>query len=86
MKKVKKYNTKAKQIEVVKRKGMILTFKQPFWWKGEQFKQIYTEGLEKHKGAVKIIGFTRDTPWYESMDKLLDAIDWKLMESWHSED
>ncbi|MFL5763891.1 MAG: hypothetical protein ACJ77K_08130 [Bacteroidia bacterium] len=86
MRRTKKYNTKAKRMAVVKRKAMILTFKEPFWWKGEQFKQIYTEGLEKSKGAVKVIGFTRDTPWYKSMDELLAAIDWDLMEDWHRDE
>ena len=50
---------------------------------GEDFSQILVLGFEKSKGSVKVIGYSRDSPWYDSMEKMLDAIDCKLMEGWH---
>jgi hypothetical protein len=79
----KKYGTKAKQIAFVKKKGNIITFKKKFSWKGEKFRQILVTGFEKSGTSVKVIGFTRDTAWYNSMDELLEAIDWEQMEAWH---
>ena len=81
----KKYNTKAKKIKTVKKKGNIITFKTPFRWKGTEYSQILVHGFETQKGFVKIIGFGRDTNWFNSMDELINAIDWDLMEEWHSE-
>ncbi len=80
----KKYNTKAKRVKTVKQKGNIITFKTPFRWKGTEYSQILVHGFETQKGSVKIIGFGRDTNWFNSMDELLNAINWDLMEEWHS--
>jgi hypothetical protein len=74
MRKTKKYDTKAKRLATLKRKGVILTFKEPFRWMGEDYMQIMVQGIEKQKGSVKIIGFGRDSNWYKSMDDLLKAI------------
>lgn len=82
--KKKKYDTNEKKIKFIKKKGNIITFKKPFKWKGEDFTQILIAGFEKSKAHVKVIGFTRDTPWYDSMEDLIKAIDWELMEEWHS--
>lgn len=84
--KKKKYDTNEKRIKFIKKKGNIITFKKPFRWKGDDFKQILVTGFEKSKGSVKVIGMARDTPWYSSMDELIKSIDWDLMEGWHSED
>lgn len=84
--KKKKYDTNEKRIKFVKKKGNIITFKKPFRWKGEDFSQILVTGFEKSKGSVKVIGSNRDTPWYDSMEDLIKAIDWDLMEGWHTED
>jgi hypothetical protein len=84
--KKKKYDTDAKRIKFVKKKGNIITFKKPFRWKGDDFSQILVTGFEKSRGSVKVIGFGRDTPWYDSIEELIKAIDWDLMEGWHEED
>lgn len=84
--KKKKYDTETKRIKFIKTKGNLITFKKPFRWKGDDFKQILVSGFEKSKGSVKVIGFGRDTPWYSSMEELIQAIDWDLMEGWHEED
>src|ERR1051326_1039232 len=86
MAKTKKYDTKAKRIAFVRRKGSILTFKKPIRWMGESFSQILSYGIEKDRGFVKIVGFGKDTPWFKNMDALISAIDWKKMERWHGSD
>lgn len=80
-----KYNTRQKRIKFVSTKGSILTFKKPIGIKGESKPQILSRGLEKSRktGAVKIIGPFYDSPWYSSMDELLDAMDWEQMARWH---
>lgn len=81
---MKKYDTKDKRVAFVKRKGNIITFKESFFWKGKSFTQILVEELEIHDGgAVKVIGFTRDTKWYNNIDELIEAIDWDWMEAAH---
>ena len=86
MAKAKKlYDTKEKRAKFVRKRGNIVTFKKPFNWKGEFFTQIMVGYLEKSQGHVKINGFARDSNWYESIDDLLDAIDWAQMEKWHGD-
>ncbi len=84
MKAEKKYNTKAKKIAFVIKVGNIVTFKEKFWFKGTMYSQILITGVERQKRFIKLIGFGRDTAWFKSMDALLTAIDWELMERWHS--
>lgn len=86
MKTGKKYDTLDKRIKAVKCKGQLITFKEPFNWMGEYFKQIDVTGFKKQGNYVKIIGFTRDSPWYDSLDNLLDAVDWEWMEKAHAWD
>lgn len=81
--KAKLYDTKAKRLKAARTKGKIITFKKPFRWMGEDYMQILVQGIEKRGGHFKIVGFARDSEWYKSMDDLLKAIDWKLMEEWH---
>ena len=77
-----KYASIEFKTETVKTKGNIITFKEPFNWKGEMFRQILiTEfKLDKKSGKVKIIGFCRDTQWFKSLDDLFNSIDWHWME------
>ena len=79
-----KYYTKEQKTKTLKRKGSIITFKEPFWWNGERFIQIMVQGIEKEKGSVKIIGFSRNTKWFDSMKDLIKAVNWNLMEHWQS--
>lgn len=80
------YDTQQKKIDFASKKGNLLTFKKPISWKGESKKQIINYGLEKDRksGAIKIIGFGYDSPWYKSMKELIDAMDWEQMSKWHS--
>lgn len=84
MKTVKQYDTLEKRIKAVKRKGQIITFKEPFNWMGEYFRQIGVAGFKKQVDYVKIIGFATDSPWYDSLDSLLDTVDWEWMEKAHA--
>lgn len=80
------YNTQQKKIDFASKKGNLLTFKKPISWKGESKRQIINYGLEKDRksGAIKIIGFGYDSPWYKNMKELIDAMDWEQMAKWHS--
>ncbi len=64
-----KYDTPQKRLAAVRKKGNIITFKEPYSWMGESFKQIIVYGMEKERGAVKIISGNRDSKWYKSIDK-----------------
>ena len=83
MEKQEKFNTREKRIATLKKKGNIITFKDRFFWKGESFSQILILDFEtdKKSGAVKLVGFSRDTKWFNSVDDLLKAIDWEWMEN-----
>lgn len=81
-----KYDTRAKRIKTLNTKGRLITFKKQFRWMGKEHWQILTQGIEKQKGSVKIVGFGKDTEWYDSMDKLIAAIDWDKMEEWHQDE
>ncbi|SKA33195.1 hypothetical protein SAMN04488128_103788 [Chitinophaga eiseniae] len=81
------YDSKEKQLKSLKRKGNIITFKNPIYpWgtSGESRNQIIVHSLQVFRdGAVRIIGNSYDTDWYADIDKLLDAIDWQWMEGAH---
>ncbi|GEM_PF-2380825 len=83
-----KYSTFEKKLKFLKKKGNIITFKEPFYpWgtAGESRKQIIVGGLNKLRtGEIKIIGEFYDSDWCKSQDKLIEAIDWKRMEEMHS--
>jgi hypothetical protein len=38
------------------------------------------------KGPCKIEGYTRDTPWFDSVNSLIDSVNWDIMEKWHAPD
>jgi hypothetical protein len=78
------YDTREKRLKAIRKKGHRITFKKPFYpWgtKNESRTQITVSGIEKQRGHIKIIGeWGVDTPWYNSVDALLNSIDWELME------
>lgn len=79
------YGTTEKKKKTLSTKNNLITFKEPFFWKGESFSQLIVESLKTYKtGEVAIIGFTRDTPYYKSLEELFDAVDWVKMESYHN--
>ncbi|RKE52456.1 hypothetical protein [Sphingobacterium detergens] len=84
-----KYDTTEKRAKFLRKKGSIITFKKPFYPNGtlnESRRQIIVIQLQKDRsGAVKIIGNFYDSNWYDSLDDLINSIDWKWMESAHSE-
>ncbi|CAN5728212.1 hypothetical protein BH11BAC7_BH11BAC7_21210 [soil metagenome] len=81
----KLYDTNEKRIAFLKKEGNIVTFKKPVKWKEREFSQILISRLEESKAGVKVIGMYRDSPLYKRIDQLLKAIDWELMERWHSD-
>ena len=81
----KLYDTREKRLKTLKQKGNIITFKVPFMWKGVSYSQIDITHFKVEKsGACMIIGYTRDTPRFETIDNLISAIDWDIMEKWHA--
>ncbi len=76
-----------KRINFLKKPGNIVTFKKQFFPRGtsdQGYWQILVTGFSKDKsGAVKILGRAFDTPWYKSIDELLDAVDWESMSRFH---
>lgn len=82
-----KYDTLNKMTQFLKKKGNIITFKEPFYPNGtanDSRIQIIVEKLQQQRtGEVKIIGAFYDSNWYKNLDELLDAIDWDLMEKMH---
>ena len=84
--KPKKYNTYAKRLKTVRKVGNIITFKKPFRWMGTEYLQIISQGIRKQQGHFKIVGSNRDSDWYDSMEDLIEAIDWDKMEGWHEDE
>ena len=84
----KKYDTKDKRIQFLKEKGSIITFKKPFYpsetTSRSRTQIIVQEVNTHHSGGTKIMGLFYETPWFESLDDLLDAIDWDIIEKMHS--
>ena len=81
-----KYDTIEKRIKTVKKKGNIITFKEPFYPEGtlnKERRQIIVIRLEKSAGYVRIVGHFYDSNWYPNLNALLDSIDWEWMEYHH---
>ncbi len=58
--------------------GNIITFKNPL--PGRNNGQIGIREIKRNKsGAIKLLGYFFDTPWYQSERELIDAIDWEWM-------
>ena len=81
-----RYDTKEKKINFLQKEGNIITFKTPFNWKGDPFSQILISEFIESKNKVKIIGFGRDTKWYNDIDELIDSVNWEWMESNHGDE
>lgn len=80
------YGTDENKKNTLAKKGNVITFKKPFFWKGEPFSQIGVEKLETRKtGEVVLIGFARDSPLYKNIDQLIKAVDWIKMEGYHND-
>lgn len=86
----KLYDTDEKKLKAIMKKGNLITFKKPFYPRGtseQGYTQIGVTGIRKEKsGAIKIIGFGRDSNWYKSVNELFDAINWEWMERMHAMD
>lgn len=86
----KLYDTHEKKLKTIKKKGNIITFKKKFYPKGtanQGYTQILVAGIRREKsGAIKIEGQWYDSDWYDSEDKLIDAINWEWMENAHAMD
>jgi hypothetical protein len=84
----KLYGTTEKKLKFLRKKGNIITFKEPFYPRGtanESRQQIIVHSINKERsGAVKIEGQYYDSNWYDSIEALLEAIDWNWMENAHS--
>lgn len=91
------YDTKEKRIAFLKKKGSLITFKEPFYpagTAGGSKVQVISTGVKynkringrslKNTEEIKIVGQTTDSPWFKNMDALLEAIDWEKMEAYHS--
>jgi hypothetical protein len=75
------YNTPEQKLAFLKKKGNIVTFKKPQWGK----KQVIIVKLIQHKEAAMIDGeFGYTSPWFMTLEKLFDAIDWEWMAKAHS--
>ena len=81
-----RYDTEEKRINFLKKEGNIITFKTPFNWKGDSYTQILIKEFLESNGNVKLIGFGRDTKWYNNIDELIDSVDWECMESNHGDE
>jgi hypothetical protein len=85
----KLYDTKEKKLKAIRKKGNIITFKKPFYPNGTingSRKQIIVTGIKKDRsGAIKIEGQWYDSDWYDSVEELLDAVNWEWMEGVHQD-
>ncbi len=71
-----------KKLAHIKKKGTIITFKEEFpTGKGDRTNQLVARGIEKERktGGAKINGRDFDSPWFNSVEELIDAIDWDWM-------
>lgn len=69
-------DNKNKKLNYLRKRGNIITFKKPIF--GGNITQTISMGIEKDKktGAIKLIGKHRDSPWFNSEDDLIKAVDW----------
>lgn len=70
-----------KKIKLIKQKGNILKLKNPVRWKGQEHNQILTDGIRKQSGKYCIVSREFDSPWADSLEKLVELIDWNDYES-----
>jgi hypothetical protein len=74
--------TDAKKEAILKKKGNIIIFKEVLEPTDEGRKSISVQGFVKSRktGAVKIEGSAYDTQWFDSMQDLINAVDWSKWE------
>ena len=78
------YGNEGDKIKALRKKGNIITFKEPFFWKGESFTQILITAFTKDsRGNLKLEASNRDSNWYPNINALVDAVDWDWMEKVH---
>ncbi|WP_217607211.1 hypothetical protein [Chitinophaga sp. GbtcB8] len=78
------FDTNEKKLKFVRKRNNIVMFKEPFYPWGtahESRQQVLVAGIRKCKDAIKIVGQFYDSNWYDSIEALLDAIDWDWMEA-----
>lgn len=84
------YDTAEKRLKAIRKKRNIITFKEQFYPRGtseQGYKQIMVMGVKKDRsGAIKILGQSYDSNWYNSVDELINAVDWEWMEQAHGLD
>jgi len=75
--------TDAKKEAILKKKGNIIIFKEVLEPTDEGRKSITVQRFVKSRknGAVKLEGSAYDTQWFESMQDLINAVDWSKWES-----
>jgi len=77
-----RFDTKEKRLSFVI-KGNIVTFKkaQGYNINFKPLKQILVKFIHQpNNSACQLIGENFDSEWYNSIDELLDAINWEWME------
>ena len=81
-------------MKILKEGKRIVTFKKPQrgdYCNGTNYTQVIVDKIVKKKESgvtyfrLQALSFGRDSDWYKSMKDLLSAIDWKSMESMHSD-
>lgn len=74
--------TDAKKEAILRKKGNIIIFKEVLEPTDEGRKSIAVQGFVKSRktGAVKIEGSAYDTQWFDSMQDLINAVDWSKWE------
>jgi hypothetical protein len=76
-----RYGTREQKINTLKRIGNIITFKKKIPASKFGSRQIpVMEFYESADGKVKLIGTFYSTGLYSSIDKLIEAVDWKWMQ------
>lgn len=54
--------------------------------KGDSYSQILIKEFLESNDKVKIIGFGRDTKWFDTINELIDSVDWDWMEMNHGDE
>lgn len=73
--------SRAEKTAIVKKSGNIITFKRSWpTGNGDRVKQITVIrlALSRSSTSAKIEGRSYDTPWYDSLEDLLKAVNWGI--------
>lgn len=90
-----KFDTHAKKVGHLKKKNAMVTFLKEFDIQNSDKNgslptmgnkkdngkriQILSSGLETKGKAVRLTGLFFDTPWFDTIDILVDAVDWDFL-------